>query len=65
MKNIINLYNNITYNIYKNNLPFVKIHQNFLQIFQKIFRSPGDDRPKYFMVQYFFRKIIHGPSHQF
>ena len=22
-----------------------------LQIFQKIFRSPGDDRPKYFMVR--------------
>ena len=36
-----------------------------LQIFQKIFRSPGDHRPKYFMDQYFFRTIFHGPSHQF
>ena len=37
----------------------------FLQIFRKIFRSPGDQRPKYFMAQYFFQKIFHGASHQF
>ena len=36
-----------------------------LRSFQKNFRSPGDHRPKYFMAQYFFQKIFHGPSHQF
>ena len=36
-----------------------------LQIFRKIFRSPGDHRPKYFMAQQFFQKMFHGPSHQF
>ena len=36
-----------------------------LQIFQKIFLNRGDHRPKYFMAQYFFQKIFHGPPHQF
>ena len=34
----------------------------FLQIFQTKFRSPGDHRAKYFMAQWFFRNIFHGPS---
>ena len=36
-----------------------------LQIFQKLFRSPGDHRAKYSMAQQVFRKIFHGSSHQF
>ena len=33
--------------------------------FSKKICSPGDHRPKYFMAQYFFQKILHDPSHQF
>ena len=32
--------------------------QRVLQIFQKIFRNPGYHRPKYFIVQLFFRKYF-------
>ena len=56
----------------QNETNFGSVHQvcrrgdrRVLQIFQKISRSIGDQRPKYFMVQYFFQKIFHGPSHQF
>ena len=32
-----------------------------LEIFQKIFRIPEDQRPKCLMAQQFFQKIFHGP----
>ena len=34
-----------------------------LKIFRKIFRSPGDYRVKYYMLQQFYQKISDGPTH--
>ena len=34
-----------------------------LKNFQKIFRSPGDYRVKYYMLQQFYQKISDGPTH--
>ena len=39
--------------------------QRVLQIFQKIFRSPGDHKAKYSWPSSFFVKKIYGHSHQF
>ena len=36
-----------------------------LQIFQKIFRSPGDYRPKYFMPSNFSREYFMAPPISF
>ena len=45
------LHRGIRKSIIQNEYPAKHRGRRVLQIFQKIFRSPGDHRPKYFMAQ--------------